>query len=158
MKRRRLLIALTLLLCLGAFVAWKLSWRGDPRFVGSWTVAKPESQSPTVTMAFHADGTGALYVITNPSKDPVLRTAWWLEDGRFFIRHQPKETGLALAKVLAHDAWLFLTGESVSRPVLEYRIEQRAPDRWHFQGASDSGTNEDFEIVRQADESGSDAG
>ena len=157
MKRRRLLIAFAVLACIGGFVAWRMSWRGDPRFVGRWTAARKDGDPQTFVFEFSTNGTGAVYSdpISANSRKPMLRMNWWIKDHRLFIQNQPRETGIERALLLLNDFYQLLIGGQTATngqidwtTVMEYQLEEISPGRCQFYGASDSARGEEWEIMR----------
>ena len=150
---RRLAIVIAVLACIGGYTAWWMSWRGDPRFVGRWVVLRGDGQPPSTLIEFGSDGSGAMYNNRLPrtTPGPALRVSWWIEDGRFIIKHQQRETGFKRLLVLFEDGYQLLIGEPAQRPILEYQTEQLAPDRWRLRGISETARNEKIEIVRESE-------
>lgn len=72
MTRRRLLIALTAVACLG-YAVWWTFWRGDRRFVGRWRILDDAGNANENVIVFYANATGGRWGRARYEFD------WWVD-------------------------------------------------------------------------------
>lgn len=137
--RRPVVIALAVLLCIAAFVAWRQTHRCDSRLVGRWLVTQGKSPTAeqvkialrrselaaTTEWVFNIDGTGRQDNST-ASFGPI-KCRWETHADRLLIRWGTDVTGWEWFKLKAEDLYCVLLGRRRNFPVYEYEytIEQR---------------------------------
>lgn len=140
---RRLAIVIAVLACVGGYTAWRMSWRGDPRFVGRWVfVSNIDGLRIPVHMQFQSNGAGAVYDYTQDNSRPLMTFDWWVEDSQLVSRPHRKESGLELLTIVVREFWSKLHGEKVRqrtfrKDVLEIaavrlRMDPSPSDGQHF--------------------------
>src|SRR5262245_17157358 len=98
MRRRRVFIAVVMLLCIAAFVTWRMAHRCDPRLVGRWLVTprKPPTAEQlkialrwseldaTTEWVFKLDGTG--WEANSTASFGPIKCRWETQTDRLLIR------------------------------------------------------------------------
>lgn len=133
MRRRRMLISLVLMLVIGSWIAWRITHRHDPRFVGKWLLTRgavPTAEELSWTRdrsqagdriewTFDADGTGRQF-----SEQRISGRSWagiaaftWSTDGECVsLEWGDPQQGWAAVRATVNELRRVIRGDSSRRP------------------------------------------
>jgi len=140
MNRWRQPAIVIVLACIGMFVAWKFSWRGDPRFIGRWAIVDANGSRTPTEYVFDADGGGVLF----GRNGPVTTFHWSMEEDHCVVKHRPS------AQETADQLWRTLTGKPVLNRMQSFRVLHVSNERMRMLelDMEDKAIGDGFEIVR----------
>ncbi|MBL8851707.1 MAG: hypothetical protein JNG89_18645 [Planctomycetaceae bacterium] len=124
--RRRLLVALAGLLCVGILMAWWLTPRCDPRLAGNWIVTTDARSDWSENWEFQASGIGFRNSRREASPGGYRVLAlndgfrWWTDGDRLYIRWGTTATGRYRVREIAHNLGRVARGEPERFPVDEH--------------------------------------
>jgi hypothetical protein len=149
-RLRRMWIVVALVLCMGAYFAWRYAHRGDPRFVGQWIVHGHPYENASMKLEFTRFGTVKQRLSEAGQETTVLECAWRVE-GEHLNFYLPQEGSLReRMQVFLADIWRRWQGEPQIN-VDSYHFEQVGADRFRFRKSVASEAIE-FELTRIEDE------
>lgn len=146
--RRRVLIALAIVACLGSAAWWTL-WRGDRRFVGQWQILGDTDDPTRKEIVFAANGTGERRGSDSWQSWTAYQFDWWVEEDIVVLREEPPEREFELRRSLNELYWM-LTGNARGGIVRRLQFEEVGPGRmrvWQVDGENQA-LGQVFEIVR----------
>ena len=145
MKRRRLIIALTVLMGVGALSAWMWTHRHDSRLVGRWLVTEDTPATaeqlqaaadrtkslPKIVWVLHRDGSGVFS--DQQMRGGRLRSygsevRWWTNGDRLRIKWEMTPSGWESIKESAEDLYCVLSGEPPRNPAFEIGYANETSD------------------------------
>jgi hypothetical protein len=148
--RRRIVIVLASLLCLGVFATPWMARGRDPRLAGRWMILRADGGADATEFIFRADGTGAVERWMNGREfgAPLYRFRWWSEGNCCIIQQMSGMTDAIWCEDMLLSVYRRLRGEQTQNRRRTFRVlltgegRARMQERQHVQQAAD-----EFEIV-----------
>lgn len=129
-RSRLLAIAIAIALCIGGLVAWKSSWRGDPRFIGRWRIVnRTTGRWTSSAMEFHPGGLVENYHLNVSRRKSAYTSSWWMEDDQLIFRSHRRERAWELLKAIARDAVESLRSGTTKQTVWRYDVSEAGANR-----------------------------
>jgi hypothetical protein len=139
-------IIAALVLCLGAFFAWRLTHLGDPRFVGRWSVQGHGYGDASMELELTRFGTGRRDLSPVVEELPVVEFGWRAEQERMIFYWPPPDGPLReRIQLFVANAWRRWQGEpELGTDVYVFEPTGANCYRFRSETSQDSG----FEILR----------
>jgi len=150
--RRRLLIALAIVSCLG-YATWWMCWRGDPRFVGRWNIVNETGDGSLNEIVFEANGTGVRQGSSGGQSWTLYKFRWWIDGGYCVLQRESPRAGTFEFRKAIGDLYGKLTGYSRRGIERRLRFERSGENRmrvWQVDGDNEA-LGHVFEIAKTED-------
>lgn len=130
MRRRRMIIALALMVVIGSWMTWRITHRHDPRLVGKWLFT--QGAAPTIDelrwesdqshagirieWTFDPDGTGKQHWFYSVPSIDLMEFTWWTDGERVYVKFGRPHHGWAAFRAIFNDFLRTLRGETLRSP------------------------------------------